>query len=61
MGSAGWFGKLPSSSGKRISTLNGRPSNTLGATSPPMPLAVSAITVSGRNTDVSTNDRTWSA
>ena len=25
-----------------------------------MPLAVSATTVSGRSTDVSTNDRTWS-
>ena len=50
MGSAGWFGKLPSSSGNRISTSNGSPSKTLGTTSPPMPLAVSATTFSGRRT-----------
>ena len=33
-------------------------SNTAGTTSPPMPFAVSATTVSGRIADASTNDRT---
>ena len=61
MGSAGWFGKVPSSSGKRISTEKGRRAKTIGTTSPPMPLAVSATTLSGRSDATSTNDTTWSA
>src|SRR3984957_7904806 len=61
IGSAGWFGKFPSSSGKRISTVKGSRSNTMGTTSPPMPLAVSATTLSGRSEPTSTKDTTWSA
>ena len=49
IGSAGWFGKVPSSSGYRISTSKGRPSKTLGTTKPPMPLAVSATILRGRS------------
>ena len=54
MGSAGWLGKVPSSSAKRISSSKGRPSKTLGTTRPPMPLAVSATTLQpaqGRGVD----------
>ena len=36
-------------------------SNTAGTTRPPMPLAVSATTFSGRSAPRSTNERTWSA
>ena len=41
--------EVPSSSGNRISTVKGSRSNTMGTTSPPMPLAVSATTLSGRS------------
>ena len=61
IGSAGWLGNVPSSSPYMISRSNGSPSNTAGTTSPPMPLAVSATTLSGRSADTSTNERTWSA
>ena len=61
IGSAGWFGNVPSSSPKRTVSSNGRPSKTLGTTRPPMPLAVSATTLSGRSASTSTNERTWAA
>ena len=52
IGSAGWFGNVPSSSGYMISMSNGRPSKTSGTTRPPIPLAMSATTFSGLRTDV---------
>ena len=61
IGSAGWLGKVPSSSPYSTSRSIGRPSNTAGTTRPPMPLAVSATTFSGRSAPTSTNDRTCSA
>ena len=61
-GSAGWFGNVPSSSPYiTSSSISGRRSNTAGTTRPPMPLAVSATTRSGRTPSGSTNDTTWSA
>ena len=60
IGSAGWFGNVPSSSGYRCTRVIGRRSNTGGTTSPPMPFAVSATTVSGRIADTSTNESTCS-
>ena len=59
MGSAGWLGKVPSSSPKRISSSNGRPSKTLGTTSPPCRWRCRPRPCSGRRAAVSTNDRTW--
>ena len=49
-GSAGWFGNVPSSSPYiTSSSIGGRRSNTAGTTRPPIPLAVSATTRSGRS------------
>ena len=61
IGSAGWLGKVPSSSPYRISSSKGRPANTAGTTRPPMPLAVSATTFSGASRSRSTKVRTWAA
>ncbi len=61
IGSAGWLGKVPSSSAYITSRSNGSPSNTAGTTNPPMPLAVSATTLSGCRAETSTKERTWSA
>ena len=47
IGSAGWFGNVPSSSPKSMVSSNGRPENTAGTMRPPTPLAVSATTRSG--------------
>jgi hypothetical protein len=48
IGSAGWLGKVPSSSPYMTSSSTwGRRSKTLGTTRPPIPLAVSATTRSG--------------
>ena len=47
IGSAGWFGNVPSSSPYMTSRSKGSRSNTLGTMRPPMPLAVSATTFSG--------------
>ncbi|CAB4836651.1 unannotated protein [freshwater metagenome] len=58
IGSAGWFGNEPSSSGNRISISNGSAANTSGTTSPPMPFAVSATIFNGRRFDWSMNERT---
>ena len=60
IGSAGWFGNVPSSSMYRGTSVTGRRSNTGGTTRPPMPFAVSAATVSGRIAETSTNDSTCS-
>ena len=60
-GSAGWLGNVPSSSPYiTSSSIIGSRSNTAGTTRPPIPLAVSATTRSGRSADGSMNDRTWS-
>jgi hypothetical protein len=54
--------EVPSSSPYITSrVICGRRSNTAGTTRPPMPLAVSATTFSGRSAVGSMNDTTWSA
>ena len=46
--------------GIHVVKMEGKPIEAAGTTRPPMPLAVSATTFSGRNDDTSTNERTWS-
>ena len=56
MGSAGWLGNVPSSSGYSITSFTGSRSNTAGTTRPPMPFAVSVTTESGDSPSASMND-----
>ena len=59
IGSAGWFGNVPSSSGKSTSSSIGSLSNTRGTIRPPIPFAVSATTFIGRSALTSMNECTW--
>src|SRR4029079_12361235 len=61
-GSAGWFGNVPSSSPYMTSKVTlGKRSITAGTTRPPIPLAVSATTCSGRIEPTSLDHTTWYA
>ena len=60
IGSAGWFGNVPSSSPNSTSGRTAGLRTPSGTTRPPMPFAVSATTLSGRSTPRSTNERTCS-
>ena len=60
-GLASWFGKRPSDvEAESSSTRQGRRSNSVGATRPPMPLPASSTTLNGLTIDGSMNDMTWS-
>ncbi len=60
-GSAGWFGKVPSSSGKSTSNSKGNLLKTGGRISPPIPFAESATILSFLRLDLSITDKTWIA
>ena len=60
MGSAGWLGNVPSRSMYSGTSLAGSRSNSVGTTSPAIPLAASATTVSDAIRSTSANVSRWS-